>query len=59
MGYAADDAWESAFEQDLDERLARQALRDKCPAKTRCPLSFFYNDDGLFECPRCGNMVDV
>lgn len=58
MGGAADDAWAWAFEQDMDEKLAVAALRRECQQRL-CPLAFFYNDDGLLECPRCGRMTDI
>jgi hypothetical protein len=58
-GDMADDEWAAGFEQDQDEKAAIRALTQRCKKARRCPRAFFYNDDGLFECPTCGNMTDL
>jgi len=52
MGWAADDLYEAA----MAEEAKRETLRSAC----KCDgWHWFQNDDGLYECRQCGEVVDL
>jgi hypothetical protein len=57
-GDAADDAYNAAMRNLEDASLIIAALRDGCPERCVNP-EWFYNRDALFECKKCGRIVDL
>jgi hypothetical protein len=60
-GDAADDAWEASFQSESDAKDIKRGLQLRC---TLAPVvceghKAFYNDDGLWECPKCHQMIDL
>lgn len=52
MGDAADDVFDAA----MREQEARDCLEGACPCKG---WHWFQNEDGLYECRQCGEVVDL
>lgn len=52
MGCAADDMFDAAMREEED----RMTLRAACKC---AEWHWFQNDDGLYECRECGEVVDL
>ncbi len=61
MGDLADDAWDAMFQDEQDAKDVKRALQLRCE---KAPMvceghKAEMNDDGLWECPKCHQMVDI
>ena len=63
MGYAADDAWNDAFQDETNARIIAAGLQDfngdLCSRPDCAADSFVMTDDGLYQCPLCDRIVDL
>ena len=59
MGDAADDAFNAALHETENQIWLLRACRSRKDYKPTDKCRWYSNDDGLYECARCGEVADV